>query len=341
LQLAQMTICVQIMPTPNHPQPQGPLVVALLYDGLCTFEFGIVAEVFGLARPEMEPGWYRFASCAIEPGPLRAHGGFQILADGGTDLIDQADLIVAPGWKGVDVPVPAGLVAQLRAAYARGVRLASICSGAFVLAATGLLDGAVATTHWRYADALRRKFPQIEVDETSLYRDGDRIFTSAGSAAGIDLMIEIVRRDFGPAAANSVARRIVMPAHRSGGQAQFLERPVRIRPDAAVAPLLDRIRLELHKSWTIEQMAREARMSKRTFERRFFEATGSSPGDWLIDERVEAAKRILSSSARAVEEVAEAVGVASAHALRHHFRRRVKLSPNEYRQRFAGERRLG
>jgi len=329
------------MPTPNHPQPQGPLVVALLYDGLCTFEFGIVAEVFGLARPEMEPGWYRFASCAIEPGPLRAHGGFQILADGGTDLIDQADLIVAPGWKGVDVPVPAGLVAQLRAAYARGVRLASICSGAFVLAATGLLDGAVATTHWRYADALRRKFPQIEVDETSLYRDGDRIFTSAGSAAGIDLMIEIVRRDFGPAAANSVARRIVMPAHRSGGQAQFLERPVRIRPDAAVAPLLDRIRLELHKSWTIEQMAREARMSKRTFERRFFEATGSSPGDWLIDERVEAAKRILSSSARAVEEVAEAVGVASAHALRHHFRRRVKLSPNEYRQRFAGERRLG
>jgi AraC family transcriptional regulator, transcriptional activator FtrA len=336
-----MTICVQIMPTPNPSPPQGPLVVALLYDGLCTFEFGIVAEVFGLARPEMGPGWYRFASCAIESGPLRAHGGFQILADGGADLIDQADLIVAPGWKGVDVPVPAGLVAQLRSAHARGARLASICSGAFVLAATGLLDGAVATTHWRYADALRRKFPQIEVDETSLYRDGDRIFTSAGSAAGIDLLIEIVRRDFGPAAANSVARRIVMPAHRSGGQAQFLERPVRIRPDAAVAPLLDRIRLELHKSWTIEQMAREARMSKRTFERRFFEATGSSPGDWLIDERVEAAKRILSSSARAVEEVAAAVGVASAHALRHHFRRRVKLTPNEYRQRFAGQRRPG
>jgi AraC family transcriptional regulator, transcriptional activator FtrA len=336
-----MTICVQIMPTPHRSPPHGPLVVALLYDGLCTFEFGIVAEVFGLARPEMGSGWYRFASCAIEPGPLRAHGGFQILADGGTDLIDQADLIVAPGWKGVDVPVPAGLVAQLRSAHARGARLASICSGAFVLAATGLLDGAVATTHWRYADALRRKFPQIAVDETSLYRDADGIFTSAGSAAGIDLMIEIVRRDFGPAAANSVARRIVMPAHRNGGQAQFLERPVRIRPDAAVAPLLDRIRLELHKSWTIDQMAREARMSKRTFERRFFEATGSSPGDWLIDERVEAAKRILSSSARAVEEVAEAVGVASAHALRHHFRRRVKLTPNEYRQRFADQHRPG
>ena len=144
-------------------------------------------------------------------------------------------------------------------------------------------------------------------------------------------MIEIVRQDFGPAAANSVARRIVMPAHRSGGQAQFLERPVRIRPDAEVAPVLDRIRLALHKPWTIDAMAREARMSKRTFERRFLEATGSSPGAWLIDERVEAAKHILSSSARPMEEVAEAVGVASAHALRHHFRRRVKLSPNEYR----------
>jgi AraC family transcriptional activator FtrA len=328
------------MPKSNPPRPQGPLVVALLYDGLCTFEFAIVAEVFGLARPEMGAGWYRFASCAIEPGPLRAHGGFTILPDGGTDLIDRADLIVAPGWKGVDVPVPARLLEQLRSAHARGARLASICSGAFVLAATGLLDGAVATTHWRYADALRRKFPQIEVDETSLYRDRDGIFTSAGSAAGVDLMIEIVRRDFGPAAANSVARRIVMPAHRSGGQAQFLERPVRVRPDAEVAPMLDRIRLALHKPWTVDAMARAARMSKRTFERRFLEATGSSPGAWLIDERVEAAKHILSSSARTVEEVAEAVGLASAHALRHHFRRRVKLSPNEYRARFAGERRL-
>jgi AraC family transcriptional activator FtrA len=328
------------MPKSEPAQPQRPLVVALLYDGLCTFEFGIVAEVFGLARPEMGPGWYRFASCAIEPGPLRAHGGFSILPDGGTDLLEQADLIVAPGWKGADVPVPVGLVEQLRSAHARGARLASICSGAFVLAATGLLDGAVATTHWRYADALRRKFPQIEVDETSLYRESEGIFTSAGSAAGVDLMIEIVRQDFGSAAANSVARRIVMPAHRSGGQAQFLERPVRIRPDAEVAPVLDRIRLALHRPWTIDAMAREARMSKRTFERRFLEATGSSPGEWLIDERVEAAKLILSASARTMEEVAAAVGIASAHALRHHFRRRVKLSPNEYRARFAGERRL-
>lgn len=320
---------------PNAP-PAGPLVVALLYDGLCTFEFGIVTEVFGLARPEMGPGWYRFASWAIEPGPLRAAGGLSILPEGPADIIDRADIIVVPGWKGADAPVPEDLIERLRLAHARGIRLVSICSGAFVLAATGLLDGKVATTHWRYAETLRAQFPHIEVDDTSLYRETDGIFTSAGSAAGIDLLIEIVRQDFGPQAANSVARRIVMPAHRSGGQAQFLERPVRTRPDTELAPLLDRIRLELHRPWSIDSMAVAAKMSKRTFTRRFSEATGMAPGEWLIDERVEAAKQILISTARPMEEVSEAVGIGSAYALRHHFRHRVKLSPTEYRQRFGG-----
>jgi AraC family transcriptional activator FtrA len=317
------------------PNLRGPLVVALLYDGLCTFEFGIAAEIFGLARPEMGLDWYRFASAAVEPGPLRAHGGFSIHADGGVDLLNEADLIIVPGWKGAEVSVPTDLLAQLKRAHARGARLASICSGAFVLAATGLLDGGVATTHWRYAGALRRQFPRVTVDESSLYREADRIFTSAGSAAGIDLLIEIVRQDFGPEAANSVARRIVMPAHRSGGQAQFLERPVPKRPDVEMAPLLDRIRQDLRRPWPLSELAREVRMSKRTFERRFFEATGTSPGKWLIAERVEAAKHILSATDRPMEEVAETVGIGSAHALRHHFRRCMKLSPSGYRQSFA------
>lgn len=320
--------------------PHGPLVVALLYDGLCTFEFGIVAEVFGLARPEMGDQWYRFASCSIEEGPLRAHGGFSILPNGGPELIDQADLIIVPGWKGTETPVPNTLVEQLQRAHARGARLASICSGAFVLAATGLLDGKVATTHWRYADALRQQYAAFEVDETSLYRGSEGIFTSAGSAAGIDLMIDLVRQDFGSVAANSVARRLIMPAHRNGGQAQFLERPVRVRPDAQIAPLLDRVRQEIYRPWPITELACEAKMSKRTFERRFFEATGMSPGLWLIDERVEAAKQLLLSTARSIEEISDAVGLGSAHALRHHFRSRVKLSPSEYRQRFASECRL-
>ncbi|WP_082745500.1 transcriptional regulator FtrA [Erythrobacter sp. CCH5-A1] len=317
------------------PNLSGPLVVALLYDGLCTFEFGIVAEIFGLARPEMGPSWYRFQSCAIEVGPLRAHGGFTLMPDAGAELIDQADMIVVPGWKSIDAPVPPVLRNTLRAAHSRGARLASLCSGAFVLAATGLLDGKYATTHWRYAEALRRQFPAIDVDEASLYRIEDRICTSAGSSAGIDLMIEIVRQDFGPDAANSVARRIVMPGHRSGGQAQYLERPVRTRPDAEIAPVLDRIKGDIQRSWTIDEMAKFAKMSKRTFERRFGEATGQCPGEWLNAERVEVAKDILTRSSMTIEEIATAVGFASAHTLRHHFRQQVKQTPTEFRREFS------
>lgn len=327
-----MTIYVKIM-----PKVFSPLVVALLYDGLCTFEFGIVAEIFGLPRPEMGPGWYRFASCPIERGPLRAHGGLVITPEHGPDILEQADIIVVPGWKGADVPVPEALCQNLRAAHERGARLVSICSGAFVLAATGLLDGGTATTHWRYADALRHRFPGVEVDAASLYREHGRVFTSAGSAAGIDLLIEIVRQDFGATAANSVARRLVMPAHRTGGQAQFLERPVPSREGTEIAPLLDTIRSQLAAVWTVERMARECRMSKRTFLRRFFEATGSTPGDWLTAERVDAAKRLLCQEPLAMESIAAMVGFGSSHALRHHFRQRLGTSPTQYRARFMLE----
>ncbi len=320
------------------PANSGPLVVALLYDGLCTFEFGVTAEIFGLARPEMGPGWYRFASCAVEDGPLRAHGGFTITPDGPSSLIDEAGIIVVPGWKGADVPVPEALCERLRAAHARGARLASICSGAFVLAATGLLDGGTATTHWRYAEKLRQRFPAIDVDDASLYRAHGRVFTSAGSAAGIDLMVELVRQDFGAAAANSVARRLVMPAHRSGGQAQFLERPVAQRPGREIAPLLDQVRAQIGQDWTIARMAELCRMSPRTFLRRFAEATGQSPGDWLVEQRLELAKQLLCQGRFGTDAVAEAAGFGSAHTLRHHFRRQMGISPTLYRERFMAER---
>lgn len=325
-----MTEYGQIMPNTT-----GPLVVALLYDGLCTFEFGIVAEIFGLPRPEMGEGWYRFASCAVEEGPLRAHGGFVLTPQHGPELIDEADLIVVPGWKGADHPVPEALRERLCRAHERGARLASICSGAFVLAATGLLDGGAATTHWRYAEALRARHPTVAVDDASLYRRHGRIFTSAGSAAGIDLLIEIVRRDFGADAANSVARRLVMPAHRTGGQAQFLERPVPRHRHSEVAPLLDAMRAKLHAPWTTVEMAAACRMSLRTFLRRFKDATGSAPGDWLIGERVEEAKRLLVAGKLGAQEIALAVGFGTPDTLRHHFRKRVGISPREYQARFA------
>ncbi|MCK7613596.1 transcriptional regulator FtrA [Roseibium sediminicola] len=312
----------------------GPLVVALIYDGLCTFEFGITAEIFGLSRPEFGSDWYRFASCAIEDGPLYAAGGLTITADHNPDLIGEADIVVVPGWRGSAAEVPAPLIDRLRRAHQRGAQLVSICSGAFVLAATGLLDGRSATTHWRYADELRRRFPAVTVDETSLYRLEDRIHTSAGSAAGIDLMMELIRRDYGADKANSVARRLVMPAHRSGGQAQFLERPIACRQGSAIAPLLEQVRGGLAESWTIQRMAALCHMSPRTFQRRFTEATGLAPGDWLTLERLEAAKDILSSGQDDMETVAALVGFGSAHALRHHFRQKIGLRPTDYRSLF-------
>lgn len=327
---------VEITPdTPSAPVTAGPLVVALAYDGLCTFEYAIAAEVFGLPRPEMGPGWYRFATAAVEPGPLRAHGGLRVEVDGTMDLLDVADLVVVPGWKGAGVPVPPALVDALTAAHARGARLASICSGAFVLAATGLLDGRRVATHWRYADALAAARPQVRVDASVLYVEEGRLLTSAGSAAGIDLMLHLVRTDFGADAANAVARRLVVPAHRSGGQAQFVERPVPRQRESRLAPLLDRVRAAPQTDWTVAAMAREAAMSERSFLRRFVEATGTSPGRWLADVRVEEAKRLLETTALPVEEVARLAGFGSTATLRLHFGRATALGPRDYRDRFG------
>jgi AraC family transcriptional activator FtrA len=319
----------------SAPATTGPLVVVPVHDGLCTFEFSIAAEIFGLPRPEMGPGWYRFASAAIEPGPLRAHGGLQVSAQGDARLLDKADLIVIAGWKGPDVPVPEAFAARLRRAWQRGARLASICSGAFVLAATGLLKGQRAATHWRYAEALARLHPDIEVDAGVLYVEGDRVYTSAGSAAGIDLMLHIVRDDFGAAAANSVARRLVMPPHRPGGQAQFIDRPVPAGRDGRLSKTLEKVRAHPKRDWRVPRMARDAAMSPRTFLRRFTETTGQAPGEWLAGVRIAEAKRLLETTTLPIEQVATEAGFGSVQALRHHFRAQLGLSPRAYRGTFG------
>jgi AraC family transcriptional activator FtrA len=265
---------------------------------------------------------------------LRAQGGLVYQAQNGLEVLRKANLIVIPGWKGVDVEVPQPLIALLRAAFKRGVRLASICSGAFVLAATGLLSGRRAATHWRYAKALAQRYPDIEVDAKVLYVGDDQIFTSAGSAAGIDLMLHIVREDFGVAAARSVARRIVMPPHRQGGQAQFIERPVLADRDAQLAVLIDRLRAEPTRRWSVDQMARLVVMSPRTFLRRFTETMGQPPADWLAQMRVDEARRLLETTTLQIEQVATEAGFASVQALRHHFLAKVGLAPRDYRASF-------
>jgi AraC family transcriptional activator FtrA len=327
-------------PAPPAPQLTGPLVVALAYDGLCTFEYAIAAEIFGLSRPEMGADWYRFATAAVEPGVLRAHGGLRFEVDGGLELLEVADLIIVPGWKGIAVPVPETLCIGLRKAHERGARLASICSGAFVIAATGLVDGQRAATHWRYAEALARAYPAVTVDASVLYAEQGRVFTSAGSAAGIDLMLHIVRGDFGPDAANSVARRLVVPAHRNGGQAQFVDRPVPRHTGSRLAPVLDMIRSDLARRWSIAAMAEAAAMSERSFLRRFAEATGAVPGAWLARVRIEEARRLLETSSAPIDEIARIVGFGSATNLRQHFRPATGLSPRDYRDRF-GTRQIG
>lgn len=309
-------------------------VVALAYDGLCAFEFGIVAEVFGLPRPEMGPDWYRFQVCTERPGRLTSNAGLAVEVDAGLEALAGAGTIVVPGWRTQDPAPSPELREALLAAHARGARLVTICSGAFLLAASGLLDGRRATTHWRYAEALRAAFPSVMVDADVLYAEDGSLFTSAGSAAGIDLLLHLVRQDYGPDAANSVARRMVVPAHRSGGQAQFIERPVPVHARSHLAALLDRIRADPARAWTIASMADAAVMSRRTFARRFHEATGTTPGAWLIAQRVEAARALLETTSLPVEQVAQASGLGSAANLRQHFAAQLGIPPHLYRKQF-------
>ena len=321
------------MPNP----PTNPLVVALAYDGLCTFEYGCAAEVFGLARPEMGPGWYRFATAAIESGPLRAAGGLRVAAEAGLERLDEAGTIIIPGWRGMEAPVPEPLCAALRAAHARGARILSLCSGVVVLAAAGLLAGRRATTHWRYFPALAARFPELTLVPDVLYVDEGSVLTAAGSAAGLDLCLHLVRRDFGPEAANSVARRLVVPPHRDGGQAQYVERPVPA-PRAAGARLaaaLDRVRGALAEEWPIPRLATEAALSPRALHRHLRAATGLSPGEWVIAARLDRARELLEATRLPVEEVAAAVGFGAAATLRLHFRARLGTTPAAYRARFG------
>ena len=314
---------------------QQHLVVVLAYDRLCTFEFGCAVELFALERPELGVDWYRFAVCAIEPGPIRATGGITVDAPYDPGLMARADTIVIPGWRDADEAPPEALLALLRAAHARGARLCSICSGVFVLAAAGLLDGRKATTHWRYTDQLALRYPAIEVQPDDLYVDSGQVITSAGSAAGLDMLLHLVRRDHGARVGNLVAQRLVVAPHREGGQAQFLPRPMARDEKGRLSKLMDLVRTHPASAHNVASMARQAAMSQRTLQRQFQDATGLGVIEWLVRERVAIVKDLLETSTLPLAQVAERAGFGSEESLRHHFRKLAATTPGAYRRQFA------
>lgn len=313
---------------------KNPLVCALAYDGLCMFEFGIAAEVFGLPRPEFDR-WYDFRVIATKPGKMTSVSGITIEADHDLNALETASLIIVPGWPAHDATVDPTLLQALTKARSNGARFATICSGVFLLAAYGFLDGKCATTHWRYADALQARFPALKVDPNVLYIDEGDVLTSAGSAAGLDLCLHIVRNDYGSEIANQVARRLVLPAHRQGGQAQFIPRPLPKHRAGDIAELMDKVRETLTDDWPIERMADVAGLAPRTLLRRFKAAAGESPQAWLVAERINRAKELLETTKLGVSDIAESCGLNTPETLRHHFRRLVGTSPLQYRNKFA------
>lgn len=315
---------------------QFPLrsVAAVVDGGVSPFEFAIACEVFGIDRSGDGLPRFDFAVCSPRPGPVRTPMGFDITAHHRLQPLTRADLIVVPAF-GVDYqPCPA-MVAALQDAVARGAQVVSFCTGAFTLARAGLLQGRRATTHWFHAEDLRRRFPGIDLVPDVLYVQDGPIATSAGTAAGIDLCLHLVRQAHGPAAANGIARRMVVPPHREGGQAQYVETPLAARPAQTLTGVLDWALARLDEDLAVSRLARRAAMSQRTFARRFREETGTTPHHWVLAQRVALAERLLEGGEESVEEVARRCGFGSATMLRHHFARIRGTTPRAYRRMFA------
>lgn len=309
-------------------------VAVPVLDGVFPFELGVLCEVFGLDRPD-EPDLPSFAFdlCTPVPGPVRTASGFDLMVTADLGRLEVADLVAVPAIRR-DVEPPEELLDGLRRAHARGARVMSVCSGAFLLGAAGLLDGRECTTHWTYAAELARRCPRARVNPDVLYVDSDGILTSAGTAAGIDASLYLIREEFGTRVANRLARRMVMPPHREGGQRQYVDQPVACEADT-LSETLQWMVENLARDVSVDQLAERARLSPRTFARRFRAETGSTPHHWLTDQRILHARRLLEETSQPVEVVADLVGFGSAAVLRHHFTRRVGTTPQAYRRTFT------
>ncbi|MFF3950747.1 helix-turn-helix domain-containing protein [Streptomyces sp. NPDC001902] len=338
-------------PSATAQQGRGPrklsarrrqeVVAVLLFSGGPIFESSIPLSVFGIDRQDAGVPRYRLLVCAGEDGPLRTTGGLELSAPYGLEALSRAGTVVVPAWRSISQPPPAEALDALRRAHEEGARIIGLCTGAFVLAAAGLLDGRPATTHWMYAPTLAKRYPSVHVDPRELFVDDGDVLTSAGTAAGIDLCLHVVRSDHGGEAANALARRLVVPPRRGdwGGQPRHLDRslPEEIGGDP-LAEVVAWALEHLHEQFDVETLAARAYMSRRTFDRRFRTLTGSAPLQWLITQRVLQAQRLLETSDYSVDEVAARCGFRSPVALRGHFRRQLGSSPASYRAAYRARR---
>lgn len=313
-----------------------PSVALFVMPGFSPFHLSTPAIIFGDILPQP---LFSLTFCAEQPGTVRNDNGMSIEATGGLAQLEAADIIIIPHW-----PHPAhrpseALLSTLRNAHQRGAQLVGMCLGAWVLAWTGLLDGRRAATHWECEADFTRTFPAIRLDTNALYVDEGGIITSAGTAAGIDCSLYIVRARYGSAVANRIARRMVAPPHREGGQAQFIDRPLaQTTQDTRINALLAHLREHLHQPQALDTLADSVTMSRRTFTRHFQRATGMSVGDWLLAERLQRSQRLLEETGHGIEAVAQACGFPSPVTFRQHFKARFGVSPSEWRRTFCGSR---
>jgi transcriptional regulator GlxA family with amidase domain len=309
-------------------------VAAVVFDGVAPFELGVLCEAWGIDRRPQGVPYTEFAVCAEQPGRVTTSMGFGLDVEHGLDRLAAADLVAVPAMPR-DKPVPPAVIDALHAAYERGARILSVCVGAFTLGSAGLLDGRPCTTHWLYAEELAERFPLAKVDPGVLYVDADPIITSAGSAAGLDACLHLMRKEWGAHAANMAARRMVVPPQRDGGQAQFVRTPVPPSAAETLTPLLNWIVENLDRRHSVDELASRVHMSSRTFARRFRDETGTTPHQWITQQRVQRAEELLERTDLAVEQIAAEVGFGSAAALRHQFGQIRGTSPQSYRHAFG------
>jgi transcriptional regulator GlxA family with amidase domain len=310
-------------------------VAIVVFDRISPFHLAIPCAVFDDHGGGGRLPSFTVSICATERGSIRTTAGFEITARYGLAKLRSADIVIVPSWRDAGEPPPPALVNALRKAHARGARIVGLCLGSFVIAAAGLLDGRKATTHWQFAQQLAQQYPQVQVDVDALYIDHEDVLTSAGAAASLDCCLHLLRSLHGAEAASFVARRLVVPPHRRGGQAQYIDRPLSEAGEVdRFADVIEWSQKNLHKAQDLDGLARRACMSRRSFTRRFRQAMGTTVGQWLLHQRLALAQRLLETTAHDIETIATRAGFGSAVSLRQYFARELRTSPSAYRREF-------